>query len=556
MSDNDHSKRLGVTYAIRTKLNFLDERLWKRFSARRLELIDTLDLSSRKASEQEQNIKHVAESLRKEFNYPDEYIGDFDKLVRAAVQSVRRNRKRSSKAKKGDVKRAKTSQSPPESNTITETHNNEFTANNSTNSNTKFISEIAHITDDHDDVYDLNYSKSKQISSNDHAKETINSMIKPRVGHLPSISHLQISQSAPVSPFNDIATVKKILINHIEKSKSCAESVSKKLENLQELGKLIISSCIAYVFEKSFQSVQTNSILYLRTKLSSQTYLAKIFRSLDPSTTQMVTDEIALISLYTLLGGCIKDFGFETVMFPFCELVYINVFNDYPMIAKNSSPYNFLARHPDRLTSNSLNSLAEASNLIQQSVVPPIMPVVTPSKSPSIHSQTSPLNQLLPMRSMSPEVVISKPPIIDNDPTYKKVFLRFLSQVVEFSYPTKNYSYPRYIEMIENAKSVFNLTGINSILGLRNKGGELITTDYDLERIFKNSEIIELEVFTQGSKAIPIYQLTSTIVPNHTSTNGKIILPPPRPQLYEHNAYIPNDEISPPPILPKFQPLL
>lgn len=93
-------KKLGVTHSIREKLNFQDERLWKRFLARRLELIDTLDLSSKKASEQEDEIRKVAEILRLEFKFDIQYFEDFDKLVRAAVQSVRRNRKRSTKLKR------------------------------------------------------------------------------------------------------------------------------------------------------------------------------------------------------------------------------------------------------------------------------------------------------------------------------------------------------------------------------------------------------------------------------------------------------------------------
>lgn len=63
----------------------------------RLELIDKFKLSKFKASEQDQNIKQIANILRTEFDYPDETLGDFEKLVTAAVQSVRRNRKRSMK---------------------------------------------------------------------------------------------------------------------------------------------------------------------------------------------------------------------------------------------------------------------------------------------------------------------------------------------------------------------------------------------------------------------------------------------------------------------------
>ncbi|KAG0671718.1 hypothetical protein C6P45_005324 [Maudiozyma exigua] len=87
----------GTTHKIREHLNFKDEMKWKRFSNRRLELIDKFKLSKVKASEQDQNIKQIANILRTEFDYPDETLGDFEKLVTAAVQSVRRNRKRSMK---------------------------------------------------------------------------------------------------------------------------------------------------------------------------------------------------------------------------------------------------------------------------------------------------------------------------------------------------------------------------------------------------------------------------------------------------------------------------
>lgn len=89
----------GMTQLIRTKLRFTDESLWKRFSARRLELIDTLALSERKASEQDASIRKVAHTLLKEYGYDESNMGDFERLVRAGIQSVRRNRKRLPKSK-------------------------------------------------------------------------------------------------------------------------------------------------------------------------------------------------------------------------------------------------------------------------------------------------------------------------------------------------------------------------------------------------------------------------------------------------------------------------
>lgn len=92
-------KGSGMTQLIRNKLRFNDESLWKRFSARRLELIDTMALSDRKASEQDSAIRQVAHTLRTEYGYDEDTIPDFEKLVRAGIQSVRRNRKRLPKSK-------------------------------------------------------------------------------------------------------------------------------------------------------------------------------------------------------------------------------------------------------------------------------------------------------------------------------------------------------------------------------------------------------------------------------------------------------------------------
>ncbi|KAK6197909.1 transcription factor Vhr1-domain-containing protein [Scheffersomyces amazonensis] len=547
-NSGDNPKKLGVTHSIREKLHFQDDRLWKRFSARRLELIDTLDLCSKKASEQEEEIKKVAQALRLEFNYQSEYEQEFDKLVRAAVQSVRRNRKRSSKSKKGyDFKRIK----------VEDQHESEEDDNETVSDNTyrkKFISEISRLnSDSNDDVYDMNYSRTKNFSSDDKAKAAIDSMIKPRIqSSHPSSNHIQTL---------DANAAKGIIINHIERSKTCSESVSKKSENLQVLGKLIISTCISYIFEKSFENVNETSIEYLRNKLSGDLYLARFFRDLDPNTITSVSDEVAIISLYTLLGGVIKDFGFENIMFPLCEIIYVSILQEYPLIAKNSVPFKYSDYLNKSNDSNSLNSLATIATEMQQE---------------QQHQQ-----QLL------------------------MILLRFINQTLEFTFSSRNSAPPRFIEIIENARQAFNLKH-DVILGIKNsKSGIIIQNDFDLERLFKMSseQHIELEIFTQRSKAIPIYEITSAIIPNRntppppasqTSSNNnisgsgtpgtqeKFILPPPLVGSHHHlNHGIPppplrvspvgpihthsfnflsNDDRTPPPppvpLLPRFQPLL
>ncbi|QGN18163.1 transcription factor VHR1 [Kluyveromyces marxianus] len=96
---NKVHKPSGTTHRIREQLNFSDDKKWKQFSSRRLELIDKFNLSERKASEQDENIRQIANILRTEFGYPTTTSSEFEKLVTAAVQSVRRNRKRSTKTR-------------------------------------------------------------------------------------------------------------------------------------------------------------------------------------------------------------------------------------------------------------------------------------------------------------------------------------------------------------------------------------------------------------------------------------------------------------------------
>ena len=82
------------------------------------------------------------------------------------------------------------------------------------------------------------------------------------------------------------------------------------------LGKSVMSTCIGYIFEKSFLHVNPQSMLYLRNKLSSELSLSKFFRQLDPVNTNGINDETAVISLYILLGAMVKDFGFEELFSP------------------------------------------------------------------------------------------------------------------------------------------------------------------------------------------------------------------------------------------------
>lgn len=560
MSNESLTKRIGVTHAIRARLNFLDERLWKRFSARRLELIDTLDLSSKKASEQEEQIKNVADALRVEFNYSPEYFRDFDKLVRAAVQSVRRNRKRSSKTKQlneteyGEKRRRLDEEFPhsfsrsisPDMHTIGNSPNEHYlqrdnsdTTPDTGSQNQKFLSEIARLnSDSQEDVHDMNYSRSKKFTIFDKSRLAIGTMIQPRINTsppvLPPISNLSFKASAE-NPIDNSA--RRILLHYIEKSKTCSESTSKRNENLEILGKNIISCCVVYVLEKSFSNANQTLVEYLRSKLNQESYLSKFYKELDTSTTTnyLLSDDIASLSLYTLLGSCVKDFGFDNILLPLSECLYYSILQDYPLISQHSTVFKgeehkssktCIPMYPDSL--NQLNSLAA---------------VATEMNKHDVSNAT------------------------------KAVTLKFLSSILEFTYPTANSAPPKLLELIENAKSAFKLSvsSNQTTINLLNiKDGTRINSDADLETLFRTQEKVELELVTQAAQTIPIYEITSTIRPNKY-LDAKIILPPP----YKNRSIIsdPLNTISkidnanfkdhtppppppPPPPRPRFQPLL
>lgn len=523
MSDD---KKIGVTHAIREKLNFLDERLWKRFLARRLELIDTLDLSSRKASDQEDEIKKVADMLRLEFKYGPEYFPDFDKLVRAAVQSVRRNRKRSTKTRRNNVRKRRLSL---ENESLIKEENGLMESSGSERGH--FLAEISRLnTDSHDDIYDMNYSRQKAFTTHDQSRAAIDSIIQPIINDtkphlgvlLPPLPNLVANQQ--MENERELHVIKRALLLLMKRSKLCLESTTHpKNDFLRVLGQSSLASISALVFENSFSSLNQTSIDHLLDKLSQSAFLARFYRSLEESTAaNALDDETATITLQTLVGCCIKDFGFDRVLYQLGEAFYRSILVEYPLVLKSSRP--FLRSELESQSAEPQNFLTSLTNLA------------------TVASE---------LRGQIPAAEDLK----------KRVVLRFLSSLLEFTYPTKNSAPPRFVELMENAKLAFKLNE-NQIFGLRNsKSGALVSSDFDLEKIFNGETNIELEIFPQRFLAIPIYELTSAVTLNKYSDDSpKIILPPPfkqtPPPPVLPNPIVSNGHYPRAPLLPKFQPLL
>lgn len=92
---------METTLSLRNRLGFNEVTLWKQFCARRLHLIHTLSLNLRKASEQEEQVRVLAAELCAEYGYGPYAQSDFEKLLIAGIQSVRRNQKRSARHPNG-----------------------------------------------------------------------------------------------------------------------------------------------------------------------------------------------------------------------------------------------------------------------------------------------------------------------------------------------------------------------------------------------------------------------------------------------------------------------
>lgn len=334
--------RIGVTHLLRKKLKFEDEKIWKKFSARRLELIDSLSLSEKKASEQDYEIRRCASTLMKEFGFPEENLMDFDKLVKCAIQSARRNRKRTLRREKSCEPRFIIMQPShnPLSRKISET-------TNTTKSGPCFLSEITKLNSSSEDTSDLKHSKARDVMSADSSsKLAIDSLITPALKSsipLPSVSRLSLSKN-PVSE-REAEGVSKLLL-YIKRSKTCFQFTNSQSdssvfshENIEVLGKSCVTASLVITLERHFSDISPSAMTHLRIKLLGDFMLSRILKSLDHKSL-----EVLMLSEYTsaqlfqrLIGGCVKDFGFDPILNPLSEIFHSVILRDYPLISRASN---------------------------------------------------------------------------------------------------------------------------------------------------------------------------------------------------------------------------
>lgn len=403
----------GTTHKIRQILNFTDEKRWKQFSSRRLELIDKFGLSERKASEQDDNIKQIANMLREEFEYPMDSINEFEKLVTAAVQSVRRNRKRSKKKFENFVSNSHshshvTSTSTSSSNSSICSpieHKQElFTTTVSTSNNNNInTSDSGNISISSTDFPSVNNNDkaiySNQLSSSTGTTNTTNHsnaglkspLLSPppsvqgktdgsRIISLPvtnyrsssscsisnsvssplSLKRLQSNTSLSTIENQYMLTIRSLclellntnfdslikhrnnsnnirvpdflldkLINKIQNSKTFMVFINQnqntgfqndKWQNLKVLGEMCTKASISFVIERYFINQNTISqddkfsMDFLR-QLSSALF-NEVFKHHN---IDMFTQ---IKFLYFIIGAIVKDYGFDSILYPLNEIIH------------------------------------------------------------------------------------------------------------------------------------------------------------------------------------------------------------------------------------------
>ncbi|ANB14387.1 Vhr1p [Sugiyamaella lignohabitans] len=505
-SDNDHMVQLGVgiTQAIRSRLNFTDDYKWKRFSARRLELIDELELSSRKASEQDEKISLVANRLREEYGFPETTLNDFHRLVRAGIQSVRRNRKRS-------YLKGTTGPSNPTGNTSS-TASGTITPNTSTptsghspilssdhihmpqtkQSYTKLTAELASSnsiqdkrvglqfenispdrfkfsnqadSDDESSILPLKRPRAVRPSPQNNDRISITSLISPSP---PVPTHPLTSDQTVLPPVSSLSLAspgprEDLFILALERLQQFTIKLSSHMpvnSNTEFLGQSVMSTAAAYAVERRLPNHESSETV--RSYVLSFTVTSAIVRALG-------LHSFSLLKI--TLASCCREYGFDTIIHSLSSFYY-EMFNIDPTfdLTKESS-YDKMASILATVTSS-------------RAIPTPVLPVNTGLLS-------APGSTITSLTSLSGTAYKSQAPVV------RPVTLRFGNQKLEFTYsPARVSSPPTVSEVLDNGRNAFSINKEQPLqIENRNRPGKILLTDADVADTFTEARVdIELRV--------------------------------------------------------------
>jgi len=536
-----HKSSNGATSVIRRRLHFADEAMWKRFTTRRLQLVESLSLSSKKASEQYDQINVCAHTLMSEFGFPEETLPEFDKLVRLAIQSVRRNKKRSEKRQalkilqeERKTKRIKFQQQRESSKFFSSlvyddgeptdvTSDNEHgilgstasikssthSADGSIQGSTRLQS-VSRFNGMSSSTSSFGHSASTGLSmhTDSHQRFTspslsrlaINSLIAPII---PEHDKLPSIQKIPESPEFEVSSQK--ILQQIKRSKTCydfscssgSQENAACYEMLEEMGSACLSAAILFTLEKWFDHLLLDSASYIKLRMKSDMTLSLIVKNLDKSSAEVnrLSNYVAAQLFKKLIGGCVKDFGFDAVLYPLCDIFRGVIGKDYPLISKETKMHQWLSEQRRNGSNNSIPS----ANHSHSSDHHTIGPLPTREGAISDNGITSPSS--LPSILTSPVAnTINLPPI---SRSLKTVIISFNGRDMKLFYSPQSNAPPTVVELLTNSRMAFGISDSNRLLRIQNRrSGLFVNSDFELEKIFRGQfDKIELQlVFGSGKQ--------------------------------------------------------
>lgn len=510
----------GATHKIRELLNFNDEKKWKQFSSRRLELIDKFQLSQYKASEQDQNIKQIATILRTEFGYPVSCSKEFEKLVTAAVQSVRRNRKRSKKryalslangnGGSANISSSNSTSDDEISPSIYHHTNSEFLPSSNPTTEyqypTKFQPLMSHQNNNGPMLPNVYHQMdpspsvtSTQQKYNDIVTMLVHDLVTnavplseqalkdPYIG--PNLSHFAMSSlsqqpnvatSIPIDSTVPFFLREKLLLQ-IQRSRTC-QDISQAAgsidlyANLEILGEMSIRMSIAFVIERFFSNLVSSSMKYITSKTCSPENLALLSQRLFGSATRhnlshFPAAQVQLRLLYLVIGGIVKDFGFDPTLYPLSEIIHHIVMVQYPLA----------------------NSCATAP--------PPSSNKRVKRSPPTVPSDIIMNNNTLSNRATLLTTLPMKPQSANKD-VNRRVIIRFNDREQAFTFHQLSNGPPTVSEILENCKNLFNIINKNKNFGIFHNDNLL--NDDILARLFDSFSTNEISLEIRDISSIPI----------------------------------------------------